>query len=385
MGKDNLYKAIRKEQGFTLVDVAIALMVIGLLVAPLAHTYNLHKKEIGRENTLLSINDTRGAIDQFYFNNDRYPCPADPTLNTTNANYGLEDCTGTNPNITVAPVGAGNVFIGAVPFQTLNLNTEQTLDAWSNKVNYAVTQAMTVPQPWAPGTAGLITIQKLNTLVANNQCNVPPVPATVTNVHFALYSAGSSRNGAFNAEGQQAVACPAAGSTLDEENCNNDAVFTHPECIAGEVAGANFYDDLFLMDNDTITNTPTKMWDTGTDPEDVGFGTGSYLGLNNPDPQGELDVIGNIRAESDPTDPTKLGQAQASDYCDPTGTDCFQATLITGNDPSMQCNNNNGMYGIGSSAAKCSDMLPSMTAQGCPSGQYISEITAGGTIVCATP
>lgn len=384
--KTHIDKALKDESGLTLVDIAIALMVIGLLVAPLVQTYHLRQKEIEKSNTNASINAAQAAVNQFFFDNDRYPCPADPTLNTTNANYGQEDCSGTNPNIPVAPAGANNVYIGAVPFQTLKLTPKQALDAWNHKITYAVTDILTNVATYNPGL-GAISIQKPAYYKGPDQCSIPGVDAPqppVTNVHYALLSMGKTGAGAYTADGAQPTACP-NGGTLDGENCDNDILFFYPECLYSEVAGASFYDDIFLTDNDAIVDAPTKMWDTGTNPTDVGFASSGFIGIGNPDPQAQLDVIGNIRADSVATDPTKLGQSQASDYCDDTGANCFNTNTIAGNDPNMQCANDTGISGIANSSARCSTVIPSATAATCPAGQYVQEITSAGAIICATP
>lgn len=386
---------IQSQRGFTLVDVAIALLVIGLLVAPLAQTYNNWEKETRRSNTSGNFRSASEAIDNFYFEFERYPCPADPTLGPNDANFGEEDCTGTNPNIAVAPVididgdlAIDNVMIGALPFKELKLTPQDALDGWNSKITYAVTDLLTDQTTYNPGY-GLITINRAVTLTrpapgADLTCTGPA--DTTTSVHFAILSHGESGNGAFTHEGTPVQACPAAGATTDEENCNNDAVFTFPTCLENRNAGANFYDDMFLSDNLQETIAPTKIWDTGTNPQDIGSVVG-YIGIGNDNPQFPVDVVGNIRATTDPSDPiNKSGVTHATDYCDSAGSNCFRAESIAGNDPNMRCYGIRGMSGIGSNAAKCLNVvLPSASATSCPAGQYIVSITSAGVITCAAP
>ena len=393
MGKTTL-KNITNQDGFTLIDVAIALMVIGLLTAPLIAQYNDYQHRAEASNMNGNFNSANDAIRQFYFENNRYPCPADPTLNVTDANYGEENCTGAAP-IIAAPAtdvdgiaGIDNIWIGALPFKALRMTPKEALDPWNNKINYAISDLLAVPtlnNPIAvfnPGY-GMVTIRREESVIADI-CD--GVPVVVPNIHYALYSNGRDSIGAYNAEGIQGQACPAAGATLDEENCNNDIIFRAPTCRVSNVAGANHYDDWFYGGNmqPEMTQSPTKMWTPGTNPTDSGTDVG-YIGLANNNPQSELDVIGNIRAENDATDPTKSGQAHASDYCDTTGGNCFQPNVIAGNDPTMRCTNSQGMAGIGSNQARCTDVLTSVPAHSCPSGQYISGISPAGVVTCATP
>ncbi len=403
MGK-TFSNRLKSEDGFTLIDVAIALMVIGLLTAPLIAQYNNYARTAETLTMDTNFGKANEAIRQFYFTNGRYPCPADPTLNETSPLYGEEDpslCDPTipdNPNIAIAPArdvdtvaGVDNVWIGTLPFKDLKLTPKEALDPWGNKINYAISSLLAVPTLNDPFGAfnsgyGLITITQAMSLT-NGVCD-PTVaqPPPVTNIHYAFYSNGRDGVGAYNANGLQAQACPAGGATLDEENCNNDANFTFPTCATGDVAGANFYDDRFFDKNmDTeLAQTPTKMWKPGANQNDTGTDVG-YIGVANPDPQSALDVVGNIRAERSTLDPTKTGLAHASEYCDPTGTDCFEAKTIAGDDPNMACTDGQGMSGIGSNKAKCSQSLSTVAAYNCKTGEYISGISAGGTVTCAKP
>ena len=397
---------IRDESGLTLIDVAIALMLIGLIVAPIVQQYHNWEKraEVGTTSGNLRIADE--AIQQFYFDNNRYPCPADPTLNATDANYGREDCTGANPNIVIAAsrdvdnfdgdndplTGVDNAWVGTLPFQDLKMTPREALDAWGYKINYTVTDLLASPTLNDPAGVfnagfGLITINRDRRSISPGGGADPvctDVFETTNNIHYLLHSSGKTGVGAYSAEGVIVQACPAAGATLEEENCNNDAIFRFDECLYNDVAGVNFYDDQFYGDSLSKTNVPSKMWDNATNPDNVGSVVG-YIGLGNDDPQSALDVIGNIRAERDPTDPTKLGQAHASEYCDPDGQNCFTSNVIAGDDPNMTCAGGEGMSGIGSSRAKCSQAIPSVTATSCPDGQYISGISAAGVVTCLAP
>lgn len=118
---------------------------------------------------------------------------------------------------------------------------------------------------------------------------------------------------------------------------------------------------------------PQKMFDTATNPNDVGT-TAGYIGINNNDPQSELDIIGNIRASDEFGNPDKQGEAHASEYCDTAGNNCFKAESIAGNDPNMNCIGSKGMSGIGSNKAKCSEIIPSFTtATTAPQGSMYQE------------
>ena len=372
--------------------------------------YHVWEKNQERASATEEQNSAAAAVNAFYHDNGRYPCPADPTLNVTDPAFGEEDInaatgdclggTANTQNFDISGTGAGPfVITGAVPFKALNLTMKETLDPWNQKYNYVVTDILTTVGTFAAGS-GQITINQINSLefLAGNNFETcanpaavppPPPPPSNTGIHYTLYSNGQDGAGAFTAEGAQPIACPAAGATLDAENCDNDNVFTFHTCASNDTIGANRYDDWFESNAMVAekSNVPVKTFDTGTDPNDVGTTVG-YIGIGNNDPQAELDVIGNIRAERDPTDPTESGQAHASEFCDQNGSNCFDAKSIAGNDPRMRCGSDKGMSGIGSSKAKCSKAL-TRKAFNCPkvNGQqtYIIQIPSTGEPICGPP
>jgi len=116
---------MKQDAGFTLVEVAIVVVIIGLLLGgllmPLASQVEQHR--ISETQKLLD--EVREALIGFAIINDRLPCPATPV------DAGFE-----NPGCTVQ--------FGFVPAVTLglggSLNQDRLLlDAWGNPIRYSVT------------------------------------------------------------------------------------------------------------------------------------------------------------------------------------------------------------------------------------------------------
>jgi len=105
-----------KNIGFTLVEMAIVLMIVGLLLKTLLTPLTAQRELRSIDSTQQSLKQIAEALNGFIILNNRLPCPstqADPT----NANYGLED----------ASCNTNYASEGYLPWKTLGV-TET--DAW---------------------------------------------------------------------------------------------------------------------------------------------------------------------------------------------------------------------------------------------------------------
>lgn len=140
---------MRTIRGFTLVEVAIVMVIVGLLLGGLVSGFGTlqQQQKVSETNTRLA--DVREALLGFASANGRLPCPATSTSNgsevfCTNA---LGACGAT----TTTPQGHGrcsNPYNGFLPAATLNLSgssggyllDERRGDA-NNRIRYAVSDA----------------------------------------------------------------------------------------------------------------------------------------------------------------------------------------------------------------------------------------------------
>ncbi|MGH1399440.1 MAG: type II secretion system protein [Alphaproteobacteria bacterium] len=144
----------------------------------------------------------------------------------------------------------GRVIIGAVPYRALNIPADKTIDAYKNKIFYAVTGTTT--------TAGAMDGSPPAGGIEVNNGTAPPIQA-----QFLIFSAGSDGAGAWAATGiQHGTPCPAA--TTQGENCDftsitntNAATFTIQDYV----------------DRDDATRFDDTLAFTFTDGEESAFFT----------------------------------------------------------------------------------------------------------------
>lgn len=116
----------RQQQGFTLVEITIAMLVVSILLAgilmPLALQMEL-RRYADTKKTMDQINE---ALIGFVLINGRLPCPADPTIPDGSANAGVER----------AACATAATKVGVVPWVTLNVGET---DEWGRRFTYRVT------------------------------------------------------------------------------------------------------------------------------------------------------------------------------------------------------------------------------------------------------
>ena len=116
--------------GFTLVEMAMVLLIITLLLAGLVPTITAQLDQQRTNETLKKMSDIRQALIGYAIRNGTLPCPARPQTPTGGSYSGID---------AGASIGASCTGVdsyGVVPWATLG--TSET-DGWGNRFSYRVT------------------------------------------------------------------------------------------------------------------------------------------------------------------------------------------------------------------------------------------------------
>ncbi len=405
--------------GFTLIEMAVVLMIMGIAVVSFTPLYKLHLEHKAIETTQSNVDNVTAAISSFRAVNGRYPCPSSLTAVRGDNNYGYEDCTNYNGVINpgtcdtgaagtgicreqsersityLNPFVAGNppitanptIRVGTLPFRDLNIDEKKIYDGYNNRVVYAITENLMFDATFRGNQGGIE--------IFNNATTPASVLTPAASAHFVVLSQGKNGNGAYTRSGVQ-LNCPAA--SVESANCDTTVNSRYTLTQHNSVLGATEFDDIMTY----FTQSEVPLWQFSSQQRgDIMQKPGGDVGMNfsassmnfvgdaavpNSGTK-QAQINGALRATDDTTTgATEEGRVMADDLCHSSGV-CFQTSVIAGTvaaGEGMRCPTDDpdgtGQYmvGVANNAPICEDDLP----MPCPPGQLMAGINPKGRIIC---
>ncbi len=394
-GEDCSRKGFTRIEGFTLIELAIVVVISGFIMASLSTGMALYRKQAVLDKTNNNIDAVSLGIDHLFTPmGTRYPRPAGRNLDPTDPDYGIEiseadatalavgDCTA---SMVCKVAGARDadgdsnpdpILIGAIPVRSLrnslldfaksgsvmglkvteSASYDANLDGWGRMFTYAVTEKLSMPG----------TYDELHGAIALETENGENLLAVPGSAHAVFISHGPDGKGAFTPEGKLYKACGNPADGKDVENCDDDETFTIGLISLGH--NNEYFDDILRF----RIRGSSALWKSvnggsgivNTNPGRVGIGTTA--------PTQRLHVVGDMQGEI----------ARADGYCDSTGADCMLPATIGG--AGISCGSGSAMSGISFNNADC-DASPGTTASltSCTGpGQLLQGVNADGSLIC---
>lgn len=351
----------KAENGFTLIEMCVCLIIVGFLMIPLAQSYMNTQASLKIEKTKENVRLTSSEVATFTALG-RLPCPSDRSLPPGNANLGRELglAAGVEPtatDIAALPVCTGAmqglcrtagardtdadpdnladpVIVGGVPFQALReadsgLKYDQTLDAWGNQLTYAVSARLcqTPPDPTNSTQMHKRGVIRLIDEFGNptggigtRDLSTPPdgIPGE-DDGQFVVLSHGEAGIGAYTQAGAAVANCTPV--TREGENCDNDFIFMSA-LSSFKAADNNYFDDIAYAH----LNMQNTLWDTISfisagelsATADIRNLNDNNVGILTDNPTQRLHVAGNASADS----------ANVTRICDENGANCFDYDFL---------------------------------------------------------
>lgn len=256
-----------RQRGFTLVEIAVVIVVLGFLLAMIAGIATALIGQQRREVTRQKMAGVETAIALFVAQNKRLPCPADGRIAGNAAGAGAEALVGGGCQ-TVSGT-ANSQTHGVVPWRSLGLAEPDATDGWGSRITYRVAPELVAVNSLDltscdPGGTGGLSGGVCNAGCSAGTfpagCTPPstytagkglgirnivsaslimdPAAAPSTGAAYVAISHGENRAGAYNNEGVLQVGSPASG-TLEAANNAADVAFVN----ATSAAAAPFIDD----------------------------------------------------------------------------------------------------------------------------------------------
>lgn len=242
----NLKRKLSLQKGFTLIELAVVLLIVGILLSSVIGTLSSRIETTRKSETVDELNEIKQALMAYAFVNGHLPCP---------------DCADTDGDCTAATAGDGDSDyntdldecleeegVGNVPWVTLGLGRS---DAWGTRYRYAVQNDYSTQIPISPVTTpftlnsngGVFSIDEPD-FVAN-----PTGAASqklAENVVAVIFSHG--KNG-FDGVGEDNVARAEIPSANIDELKNTDdnlIYYMRPETAATTSITGKEFDDIVI-------------------------------------------------------------------------------------------------------------------------------------------
>jgi prepilin-type N-terminal cleavage/methylation domain-containing protein len=209
------------QKGFTLIEMAVVLMIVGLLLGGMLVPLSAQMDQRNISETQKALSEIKEAIIGYALVHGRLPCPAVPSTPTGQ---------------TVSGIGAGasvplssnvcSISTGVLPWATLGVNET---DGWGNRYTYRVDTNFSdsnsnntygsgcSPNP-APSNASFA-------LCSSGTLNVLSAASGVTiagNIPVVVISHGKHASGAWTPQGTQ---LPTSGDPDEQDNSNGNSTF----------------------------------------------------------------------------------------------------------------------------------------------------------------
>ncbi|HEX4780773.1 MAG TPA: hypothetical protein VH301_08485, partial [Usitatibacter sp.] len=214
----------------------VAVMLVLIVGAIIAFTGLFGHKRVTAQSadTAAHLAAAQFALEQYAGASGNLPCPANPALDTGDADP-------------IGPTPTCNSPAGTVPWRTIGLSRDQAFDAWGWKISYRVytgaagsltqanaasmVQCTTNAASWSPGLGAGNTCRELNGRHTKDSeylatralmLKVTDFGAPTKNdVAYVLISHGVSGLGAWTSAGVQKMPLPANAHELSNENATD--------------------------------------------------------------------------------------------------------------------------------------------------------------------
>ncbi|KAB8063758.1 type II secretion system protein [Janthinobacterium violaceinigrum] len=226
----NRYRPRPRQRGFSLIEIAIVLVIVGLMMGGLVTPLTVQLEQRKVAETQKALDEAKEALTGYALRYGYLPCPAVSPLS------GLEDRRGTRCN--------GEKRAGFLPWATLGLRQG---DSWNNLFRYSVTPAFSDSgQLFSLSTPRDISIVTRNGGALLQATALNDIPAMIM-------SHGKNAFGATSVQGQR-QAVPFGNNVDERNNASNATTFISRAASGAQQPGGEFDDIVAWLSPNILFN-----------------------------------------------------------------------------------------------------------------------------------
>ena len=130
------------ERGFTLIEMAVFLVIAGVMLAGAIQMIAPYAEQARLKATKANMERVIDVLAGYAHRNNRLPCPGEPDQGVSSQPFGAERDSGANGDqMGSCSTGAAE---GIVPFLTLGLTEAEVRDGWGNFLTYRISPVFTL-------------------------------------------------------------------------------------------------------------------------------------------------------------------------------------------------------------------------------------------------
>lgn len=217
-----MINAYKNQKGFSLIELAIVLIILGFVLGALLLPLQAQRQQLAQSQTENTLDTAKKALLGYAQSQGRLPCPATATSELDGGSQGYANPTAGG----ACSLPAGSIRY--LPAATLGIQPTDTngfaLDAWGNRIRYAVTQTniggMATPDFTTTNdmnTVGITILQPDIRVCASSTAAICTATNNlVNNAVVVIYSLGPTGK-------------LASGGVDENENLNADNIFVGHE------------------------------------------------------------------------------------------------------------------------------------------------------------